>query len=68
MILISEEQETIQSQETIQYPCFKPEIVSRAHKDQYNWTIKMFRKFKFYPEITKIRVIKNDQLSINSRN
>ena len=49
------------SQETIRCPCFKPEIVSQAHKDSYTSNIKIFRKFekfKFYPKITKIGVIK----------
>ena len=29
------------SQETIRYPCFKPEIVSQAHKDPYTWNIQI---------------------------
>ena len=34
------------SQETIQYPCFKPEKDSLAHKDPYNWNMqKIFQKF-----------------------
>ena len=60
------------SQETIRYPCFKPEIVSQAHKDQYTWNKKIFQKFeklKFYPNITKTVVIKNvDHHPINYRN
>ena len=60
------------SHETIGYPCFKPEIVSQAHKDPYTWNIQIFQKFekfKFYPEITKTGVIKNvDHYPINSRN
>ena len=56
------------SQETIRYPCFKPE----AHKDQYTWNIQIFQKFekfKFYPKITKTGVIKNvDHHPINFRN
>ena len=41
------------SQKTIRYPCFKPEIVSQAHKDPYTWNIQIFQKFekfKFYPK------------------
>ena len=34
------------SQETIQYPCFKLEIISVAHKDPYTWNIKTFDKLK----------------------
>ena len=35
------------SQETIQYPCFKPEIVLQAQKDPYTSnTIKTFQKFE----------------------
>ena len=34
------------SQETIWYPCFKPEIVSQAHKDPYTWNTKIFQKFE----------------------
>ena len=30
-------------QETIWYPCFKPEIFSQAHKDPYTWN-KNFQK------------------------
>ena len=30
------------SKETTQYPCFKPEIVSQAHKDPYTWNIQNF--------------------------
>ena len=33
-------------QETIQYPCFKPEIVSLAHKDPYTWNTKIFQKLE----------------------
>ena len=49
------------SQETIRYPCFKSEIVSQAHNDQYAWNIQIFQKyekFKFYPKINKTEVIK----------
>ena len=49
------------SQETIRYPCFKPEIVSQGHKDHYTWNIQIFQKFekfKFYPKITETRVKK----------
>ena len=60
------------SQETIQYPSFKPEIVTQTRKDPYTWNIKIFRKleeFKFYPKITKTGVInKVYQHPINSRN
>ena len=60
------------SQEIIRYPCFKPEIVSQAHKDPYTWNIQIFQnfeKFKFYPKIIKTGVIKNvDHHPINSRN
>ena len=56
------------SQETIRYPCFKPEIVSQTHKDAYTWKIQN-TKFKFYLKITKIGVIKNvDHHPINSGN
>ena len=59
------------SQETIRYPCFKSEIVSKAHKDPYTWNIKnfqKFKKFKFYPKITKTEVVKYvDHHPINSR-
>ena len=44
-------------QETIRYPCFKPEMDSQAHKDPYTWNIKTFqkfKKFKFYPKILKV--------------
>ena len=35
------------SQETIRYPCFKPEILLQAHKDPYTSnTIKIFQKFE----------------------
>ena len=35
------------SQETIQYPCFEPEIVLQAHKDPYTSnTIKIFQEFE----------------------
>ena len=35
------------SQETIRYPCFKPEIVLQAHKDPYTSnTIKIFQRFE----------------------
>ena len=35
------------SQETIRYPCFKPEIVLQAQKDPYTSnTIKIFQKFE----------------------
>ena len=58
------------SQETIRCPCFKPEIVSQAHKDPYNWNIQIFKnfeKFKFHTKITKIVVMKNvDHHHINS--
>ena len=43
------------SQETIRYPCFKPKIVSQAHKDPYTWNKQIFQKFekfKYYPKIT----------------
>ena len=34
------------SQETIRYPCFKPELVLQAQKDPYTSnTIKTFQKF-----------------------
>ena len=60
------------SQENIRYPCFKPEIVSQAHKDPYTWNIQIFQKFemfKFYPKITKTGVIKKvDHHPINSKN
>ena len=63
------------SQETIRYPCLKPEIVSQAHKDPYTWNIqilnfpKKIEKIKFYPKITKTGVIKNvHHHPINSRN
>ena len=60
------------SQDTIRYPCFKPEIVSQAHKDPYSWNIQFFQKFtkfKFYPKTTKMGVIKNvDHHPFNSRN
>ena len=60
------------SLEAIQYPFFKPEIVSLAHKDPYTWNIKNFlkmKKFKFYQKISKTGVIKNiDNYHINSRN
>ena len=60
------------SQETIRFHCFRPEIVSHAHKDPYTWNIQIFQKFekfKFYPKITKTGVIKNvDRHLINSRN
>ena len=50
-------------QETIRYPCFKPEN---------SWNIKFFQKFekfKFYPNITKTGVIKNvDHHPLNFRN
>ena len=36
------------SQETIRYPCFKPEIVSQAHKDPYIWNIQIFQKCEVY--------------------
>ena len=59
------------SQEIIRYPCFKPEIVSQAHKDPYTWNIRIFQKFEkfnFYPKIIKIGVKKNvDHHPINSR-
>ena len=50
------------SQETTQYPCFKPEKDSLAHRDPYTWNMqKIFQKvekiFKFYPNITKTGVI-----------
>ena len=51
------------SQETIQYPCLKPQINSQAHKDPYTWNIQIFQKFekfKFYPKNTKIGVMKNN--------
>ena len=52
------------SQETIQYLCFKPEIVSLTHKDLYTRNmIKIFQKFdnfKFYRKITKTQVIKKN--------
>ena len=44
------------SQETIEYPCFKPEIASLAHKDPYALNMKIFQKFekfKFYYFKTK---------------
>ena len=60
------------SQETIWYPCFKPERDSQAHKDPYTWNIQFFQKFekfKFYPKITKTGVIKKVyQLPNNSGN
>ena len=60
------------SQETIWYPCFKPEIVSQAQKDPHTWNIQIFQKFeklKIYPKITKTGDIKNvDHHPINSRN
>ena len=60
------------SQETIRYPRFKPEIVSQAHKDPYTCNIQIFQKFekfKFYPKIIKIGVIKSvDHHPMNSRN
>ena len=60
------------SQETIRYPCFKPEIVSQAHEDPYTWNIQIFKKFekfKFYPKITKTSDINDvDHHPINSRN
>ena len=34
------------SQETIRYPCFKPEIVLQAHKDPYIWSIQIFQKLE----------------------
>ena len=35
------------SQETIGYPCLKPEFVVQAHKDPYTSnTIKIFQKFE----------------------
>ena len=49
------------SQDTVRYPCFKPEIVSQAHKDLYTWNIQNFQKFekfKFNPNITNTGVIK----------
>ena len=51
------------SQETIRYPCFKPQIVLKAHKDPYTSnTIKIFHKnwknCSFYPKITKTGVKK----------
>ena len=48
-------------QEPMRYPCFKPEIVSQAHKDPYTGNIQIFQqieKFKFYPKITKTGVKK----------
>ena len=34
------------SQENTRYPCFRPQIVSQAHKDPYTSnTIKIFQKF-----------------------
>ena len=51
------------SQETIRYPCFKPETVSQTHKDPYTWNIQFFQKFekfKFYPKISKTGVIVDD--------
>ena len=34
------------SQETTRYLCFKPEIVSQAHKDPYTWNIQIFQILK----------------------
>ena len=60
------------SQETIRYPCVKPEKFSQAHKDPYTWikqTFQKFEKFRFYPKITKTGVIKNvDHHPTTSRN
>ena len=60
------------SQETIQYPCYKPEIISQAHRDPYIWNIKIvqkFEKFKFYLNITKTVLIKDvDHHPMNSNN
>ena len=60
------------SQETIRNPCFKPEIVSQAHKDRYTWNIQIFQKFqkfKFIQKLLKLDSKKNvyNHL-INSRN
>ena len=47
------------SQDTVRYPCFKPEIVSQAHKDLYTRNIQNFQKFekfKFNPNITNITI------------
>ena len=45
------------SQETIRYSCFKPEIVSQAHKDPYTWNIQIFQKLeklKFFQKFLKL--------------
>ena len=43
------------SQETIRYPCFKPEIVLQAHKDPCTSnTIKIFQKFESVNFIQKL--------------
>ena len=34
------------SQETIQYPCFKPELVSVVYKDPYTYNIKILQNFE----------------------
>ena len=50
------------SQETIQYPCFKPEIVSLAHKDPYARNIEIFQKFEkflfYYFKTKSLKVFK----------
>ena len=43
------------SQQTIRYPCFKPEIVSQANKDPYTWNKQIFQKFEnFIQKLLKL--------------
>ena len=60
------------SQENIQYPCFKTEIFSLAHKDPYAWKSSNFISLKLKVlkilNITKTGVIKILISSNNSKN
>ena len=55
------------SQQTIRYPCFRPEIVSKIHT-LVTYKFRKNLKFKFYPKITKTGVKKGWSTSINSGN
>ena len=43
------------SQETIQYPCFKPEIFSQTHKDPDNWNESVPKNLKNFKK--KLQVL-----------
>ena len=47
------------SQETIRYPCFKPEIVSQAHKEHTLGTYKFSKNFKSLNFIEKLQKLES---------